>query len=989
MTPEQYERVGDLFDAAMELAPDARPDFLARACDGDDELRGEVESLLRASAQADGFIAGKVAGVMAEMAEQQKNPSLIGHSLSHYQVLSLLGVGGMGEVYLAQDTRLARKVAIKLLPQAFTRDPERLRRFEQEALATSALNHPNILTVYDIGTTSKELGSAPFIVAELLEGEELRKEMKEGPLPLRRSIEYARQIAAGLAAAHEKGIVHRDLKPENLFVTKDGLVKILDFGLAKLKGLRIADFGMRNEDADALLSATAKNPHSAIRNPHLTAPGTVMGTVGYMSPEQVRGQDADHRSDIFSFGLILYEMLAGRRAFQGESFAETMAAIVKEEPPDLTEANPRIPPQLERIVSHCLEKQPARRFQTASDLGFALEALSSPSGSRLKEETELSGAGTVNALPHRPGREKWWIATAALTLLSAAFFAWAYFKGPSAPEARPMKLSLALPEKTQFGHIAVSPDGAWLVFTTETGSKQLWALALSTGEAKPLAGSEGAKHPFWSPDSRFIGFFTSDKLKKIEINGGLPVTLCEIRDGNGGSWNREGAILFATLDGGELWSVPATGGAVALVLQNNSKQKELVLRFPSFLPDGHHFLYSVASNDRDVRGVYLGSLDGGTRQRLLGDYSNAIYVPSNTGRVDNGYVLFGHEKALMAQPFDSRTLRLAGEPITVAGQIATIVNSVYRNFSASGNGVLIFDPEPNRQQKHALWVDRAGRTIKTLKQLADMRVARIAPDGRRFVAANYDLPTNNFDLWLSDVTGGNTVRFTFDPGNDGFPVWSPDASRIAWAASRGESFQLYEKAVNHAGQETPLLQSNHNQVPTDWSRDGRYIIYRQSDPKTNIDIWALPLFDRQNPFPLVQSAANESGGVLSPDGRWLAYHSDESGRYEVYIQSFPGGGGKQRISTGGGVWPCWRGDGKELYYRALDDKLMAAPVTGQASLSVGPPVTLFEFRSGGLPDQPYFSMDHDGQRFLLNAIVETETNSPLTVVVNWMAGMKK
>lgn len=714
-----------------------------------------------------------------------------------------------------------------------------------------------------------------------------------------------------------------------------------------------------------------------------------MGTVGYMSPEQVRGQETDHRSDIFSFGLILYEMLAGRRAFQGESFAETMAAIVKEEPPNLTEANPRIPPQLERIVSRCLEKQPARRFQTASDLGFALEALSSPSGSRLKEETELSGVGTVNALPHRPGREKWWIATAALTLLSAAVFAWAYFKGPSAPEARPMKLSLALPEKTQFGHIAVAPDGAWLVFTTETGSKQLWALALSTGEAKPLAGSEGAKHPFWSPDSRFIGFFTSDKLKKIEINGGLPVTLCEIRDGNGGSWNREGAILFATLDGGELWSVPATGGAVALVLQNNLKQKELVLRFPSFLPDGHHFLYSVASNDRDVRGVYLGSLDGGTRRRLLGDYSNAIYVASNTGRMDNGYVLFGHEKALMAQPFDSRTLRLAGEPITVAGQIATIVNSVYRNFSASGNGVLIFDPEPNRQQKHALWVDRAGRTIKTLKQLADMRVARIAPDGRRFVAANYDLQTNNFDLWLSDVTGGNTVRFTFDPGNDGFPVWSPDASRIAWAASRGESFQLYEKAVNHAGQETPLLQSNHNQVPTNWSRDGRYIIYRQSDPKTNIDIWALPLFDRQNPVPLVQSAANESGGVLSPDGRWLAYHSDESGQYEVYVQSFPGGGGKQRISTGGGVWPGWRGDGKELYYRALDDKLMAAPVAGGASLAVSAPVALFDFRSGSLPDQPYYAADRDGQHFLLNAIVEAETTSPLTVMVNWMAGMKK
>lgn len=715
-----------------------------------------------------------------------------------------------------------------------------------------------------------------------------------------------------------------------------------------------------------------------------------MGTVGYMSPEQVRGQETDHRSDIFSFGLILYEMLAGRRAFQGESFAETMAAIVKEEPPDLTEANPKIPPQLERLVGRCLEKSPARRFQTASDLGFALEALLTPSGLRLKEDTALSGAGTVNAMPHRPGREKWWIAATALAMVLAAFFAWKYVARSSAPEARQMKLSLLLPEKTAFNNIALSPDGTWLAFTTETGgTRQLWTLALATGETRPVAGSEGAKHPFWSPDSRLIGFFTSDKLKKVEVAGGLPITICDVRDGNGGSWSREGMIIFATLDGGELWRVPSMGGAIALVLKNDLKRREGVLRFPKFLPDSQHFLYSMSSNDKDVRGVYLGSLGGGTRQRLIADYSNASYVPSDAGRMDNGYLLFGHENALMAQPYDAGKLRLGGEPFIVAGQIATIVNSVYRNFSASDNGLLVFDPEPNRQQKQALWVDRAGKTINTLKQFADLRVARIAPDGRHFVAGNYDLQTNNFDLWLSDVSGGNTVRFTFDPGNDGFPVWSPDASRIAWAASRGEYFQLYEKAVNRTGQEVPLLQSDFNKAPTDWSRDGRYIIYRQTDPKTQFDIWALPLFDRQPPFPLLQSAANESAGVLSPDGKWLAYHSDESGRYEVYVQSFPGGGGKQRVSTVGGVWPCWRGNGKELYFRALDDRLMAAPVTGQTSLVAGAPLALFAYRSGGLPDQPYYAADPDGQRFLLNAIVEAETNSPLTVLVNWMSEGKK
>jgi serine/threonine protein kinase/Tol biopolymer transport system component len=899
--------------------------------------------------------------------------SLIGHCVSHYQVLSLLGAGGMGEVYLAQDTRLKRKVALKLLPRIYAHNQEWLRRFQQEALATSALNHPNILTVYDIGTASTELGGAPFIVAELLEGGELRKQMRDGPLPVRKAIEYARQITAGLAAAHEKGVVHRDLKPENLFVTIDGLVKILDFGLAKLSPKH-----------------SERSGPGLTTQQQLTNPGTVMGTIGYMSPEQVRGLEADHHSDIFSFGLILYEMLAGRRAFQGESSAETMAAIVKEDPPDIMESNPKIPPQLERIVSRCLEKQPARRFQTASDLGFALEALLTPSGTWLKEEdTASSITKPVPTVPRRFGQEKLWAAATALAVLVSAFFAWAYFTRPLPRQERPLRLSLSLPAKTKFGHMAISPDGAWLAFTTETGSRQLWTLALSTGEAKPLAGSEGAKYLFWSPDSRFIGYFTADKLKKIEVTGGFSITLCDIRDGNGGSWNRQDVIILSTLEGGKLFRVSATGGAPALVLQNDLKRQELVLRFPSFLPDGHHFLYSLASNDKEVRGIYLGSLDGGTRQRLLGDYSNAIYVAPDTSRTDNGYLLFGRERAMMAQSFDARTLRLRGETVTLAGQIATIVNSIYRNFSASNSGLLVFDPEPNRQHKQMLWVDRAGKTINVLKQFDDARMARLAPDGRHFAASNYDLEKNNFDLWLSDVAGGNTVRFTFDPGNDNFPVWSPDASRIAWSASRGEYFQLYEKAVNRTGGETSLLLSDSNKIPTDWSRDGRYIIYRQSDPRTQFDIWALPLFGERKPFSLLQTEADENAGALSPDGHWLAYHSDESGRYEVYVQSFPGGSGRQRVSTGGGVWPQWRGNGKELYYRTPDDNLMATPVSDQTSLVLGAPVALFEYRSAGLPNQPYYSVASDGQRFLLNAIVETETNSPLTVLVNWMVGLKK
>lgn len=972
MSPEQFLRAGELFHAALELAPETRADFLAKACVADDELLREVESLLAARAQADGFIVGQVAGVVAELVAQRATPSLVGQSLSHYQVLSLLGAGGMGEVYAAQDTRLGRKVALKLLPAAFAQNTERLRRFEQEALAASALNHPNILTVYDIGTAPAELGGAPFIVAELLEGEELRKQLKAGPLPVRKAIEYARQLAAGLTAAHDKGVVHRDLKPENLFITNDGLVKILDFGLAKLRP-------QLSEQSGATKTAQAQ----------ITNPGTVMGTVGYMSPEQVRGQEADHRADIFSFGLILYEMLAGRPAFEGESSAETMAAIAKEEPPELSESNPKISPQLERLVARCLEKQPARRFQTASDLGFALEAFLTPSGSRLKPESGPAEAATSTPAPRRNRREHWWMAVAGLGLLLAAGFAWAYFTRPAAQLTQPLTLSLTLPEQAKYRHFALSPDGTRLAFTTAVGvSTQLWTLALATGEARLLAGSEGARHPFWSPDSRFIGFFTADKLNKIEAAGGLPTTLCAVRLGNGGSWNRAGVIIFGTVDGGELLRVSATGGVPTTVLFNNSKRQELVLRFPSFLPDGTHFLYSIASNNKEVRGIYLGSLTGNVRERLVGDYSNALYAPAVPGKSETGYLLFGHEKGLVAQPFNARTFQLGGEPVTVAAQIATTLNSVYRNFSASENGVLVFDADPQRQQKQTLWVDRGGKTLNVLKQLDDIRAARLAPDGRRFVASNYDLATNNFDLWLSDVTSGNTVRFTFDAANDSFPVWSPDASRIVWAANRERGLQLYEKAVQANEQEKPLLQSAHNKTPTDWSLDGRFIIYHQSDDQTQFDLWALPLRGEPKPFPLVQSAANESGGVLSPDGRWLAYHSDETGRYEVYVQNFPGSGGKQRVSTGGGVWPFWRGDGKELYYRALDDKLMVAPVRGQTLLAVSPPTALFEFRSGGLPDQPFYAVDRAGQHFLLNTIVEAETQTPLTVLVNWAAVLK-
>src|SRR5262245_22997954 len=548
MDKQRWQQIESIYHAALDLDPNERAAFLAESCAEDSDLRREVVELLGYDGAAESFIQGNALAFEARRLEpeelSQTAPQLLpGQQIGTYKILSLLGRGGMGVVYRARDERLRRDVAIKVLPASLSHDADRLRRFEQEAHATSALNHPNILTIYDIGAHER----APFIVAELLEGEELRAQLESGALAARRALEYAQQITAGLAAAHEKGIVHLDLKPENLFVTKDGRVKILDFGLAKLRPLQVGAV-----DTDA---PTQKR---------LTDPGVVMGTVGYMSPEQVRGQETDHRSDIFSFGVILYEMLSGQRAFRGASAIEVMNAILKEEPAELGETNVKISPQLEKLVRRCLEKKPERRFQTASDLGFALEALSTPSGS------QLSGAryGKTLAQTKWRRREKLLLAAASLLGVMALVFAWAYFTRQPAMDAHVFKTSILPPEKTSFGQIAVSPDGKWLAFNAATGGKiQLWLRALETGEEKLLPGTERANYPFWSPDSKWIGFFVPEKLKKVGISGGIPATLCDARGAAGGTWSREGVMLFSSLSGVGLSRVPATGGVATSVMR--------------------------------------------------------------------------------------------------------------------------------------------------------------------------------------------------------------------------------------------------------------------------------------------------------------------------------------------------------------------------------------------------------------------------------------
>jgi len=878
----------------------------------------------------------------------------------------------MGEVYCGRDTRLDREVAIKILPANYASDANRLKRFEQEARTTSALNHPNILTVYDIGTHE----GLPYIVAELLAGSELHAKLNEGPLPPRKAIDYSQQIAQGLAAAHEKGIIHRDLKPENLFVTSDGRVKILDFGLAKL----------RPQPTELINSNIATEKQ-------ITDPGTVMGTVGYMSPEQVRGEHLDPRSDIFSFGAVLYEMLTGRRAFKRNTLAETMTAILKEEPPALIEVNNNISPQVERIVNHCLVKRRENRFQSARDLDFALSGLSAVSGLR-SDPTNVLAKERVNASWIFSRQWLGWMVAGVflLGLLVSLPFTFKYLRQPAVAKDRVVRLSLLPPEKSSFDDIAISPDGGSLAFTAATGGKvQLWVQSLDSTEARALAGTEGASYPFWSPDNRFVAYFAGNKLKKIEVSGGIPITLSEVRVGTGGSWSRDGVIIFSSLGGVGVLRVSAAGGEVTSVVRPDPKRQESDFTGPSFLPDSKHFLYASSSPLKEVTGIYVGSLDNTLSKRLLPDYSNAVYVSDDNGR---GYVLFGREEALMAQPFDLGKLQLSGEPFVVAPHVRRALGNIeslrHLSCSVSENGVLVLDQLPNRLRSQLIWTDRSGKQISSIDDLTNVAMVNLAPDGQHFVVSRLDLQTGDNDVWLSDETGKNATRFTFDSAIDNYPIWSPDGSRIVWCSNREGIYQLYQKAASGAGQDELLFKSDYYKFPNSWSPDGRYVIYREINPRTNFDVWVLPVgpdAGDQKPFPFLDTAANEAAAVLSPDGQWMAYCSDESGRYEVYVQSFPGHGGKRQISTGGGLGPRWAG--KELFYHALDGKLMAIEVKPGRSFEASAPAPLFEFRAGGNLITPYYDVTRDGQKFLLSTIVETQPAAPLTVMVNWTAAYRK
>ena len=875
----------------------------------------------------------------------------------------------MGEVYLARDMDIGRDVAVKVLPSTFSHDRDRLQRFQQEACAAGALNHPNILSIYDVG---KHNGS-PYVVSELLEGETLRMRVGGTPLIQRRAIDYALQIAKGLAAAHEKGIVHRDLKPENIFVTNDGRVKILDFGLAKLTQMdgnqSQTDIPTRRVD---------------------TGPGVVMGTVGYMSPEQLKGRPVDQRSDIFSFGAILYEMLSGQRAFHRESVPETMSAILREDPPDLSDTNERISPALERIVNHCLEKNPEERFHSAIDLAFALETLS--------DSTTVSKE-TAAVLQPTSLHSRWrqWLpwSVAAVALLLAAFaLLWPYIRtAPTNENTSPLRFTISLPDNAVIiGPPVVSPDGTHVVYrlNTEDSKELLWLRALNSLDARPLAGTEAAVQPFWSPDSRSIAFFASARLKRIELSGGAPQIVCDAPSNVSGAWSRDGGtIIFSRGVSSGLYRVPAAGGTPVQLTVVDQSRNEIEHLWPYFLPDGRHFIFLVRNAQPENSGVYVGSLDSKDTKLLVQVHSSAVYAPP-------GYLLFVRDTTLMAQPFNADALDIQGDAFPVAEQAVRNPIIGRAMFSVSDNGLLVMRTG-TLVSNQLIWFDRTGKQLGAVTPPGTYSGLVLSPDGKQVAVSRVDVQTATaFDIWLIDIARGTQMRLTTDPASDTFPSWSPNGDRIIFVSTRNGASTIYQKPSNGSSPEEPLFSSPELKYNPTWSPDGQSIVFAQLNAKTNADLYLMSAQGDKKLEPFLQTNFIEAQARFSPNGRWIAYVSNETGQFEVYVAAFPLAGGKVPISIGGGSQPHWRADGRELYYYAPNRKLVAVEVSSDGpTFQVGVSQALFDIRIGGMgldqifPGNSYYTPARDGTRFLVPSVPESPVPQPINVIVDWHADSKK
>ena len=849
-------------------------------------------------------------------------------------------------MYRARDSKLKREVAIKMLPAEFSQDPERISRFQREAEVLASLNHPNIAAIYDLA----EANGSRFLVLELVDGETLADRVSRGPIPIDEALRIAQEICSALEAAHEKGVVHRDLKPANVKITADGKVKVLDFGLAK---------ALESTPANSVLSNSPTLSMAA------TNAGIVLGTAAYMSPEQAKGRAVDRRSDIFAFGCVLCEMLTGRPVFEGEDVTEIMSRVVTGEP-DWNRLPSATPPAIRRMLQRALKKDPRQRLGDIRDARLEIEdALNAPPQAAAKGPAGHPGA-------------KW---IAALAVAVALIIALAVPTVRHLRETLPSEMRLAIntPSTAAPDEFALSPDGKYIAFIASgDGVQRLWLRPLDKTEAQPLPGTDAADWPFWSSDSRSIGFFATSKLYRIDIGGGLPQVVTTAAPlGRGGAWNADGTILLTPSASSPVSRVAASGGEpVAVTHIDLGRQTNH--RYPYFLPDGRHFLFYGAGIPEES-GLYLGSLEGGTPKRLTASDSHGAYLEPDM-------VVFVQQGALLARRLDMERGELTGEPVKIADSVGYDSTNLGA-FSVSKNGIAYRSGAAERRQ--LTWFDRSGKAVGQAGNPDSnaLMYPDLSPDGRRVALTRTVL--GNMDIFLMDLLrGGSFTRFTFEPTNDIDPLWSKDGTQIVFSSNRKGVFDLYRKPSNGVGSEELLLESPKAKVAQDWSRDGRFLLYYDVDPKSGRDLWALDLNSKERkPNAVANTPFEESMAEFSPDGHFVAYQTNESGSFQIVVKTFPQATGKWQVSTGGGVSPRWRVDGNELYFIAPDGKLMAAPVTASGSVfEPRTPVALFQTHifSGGTAanNRHQYAVSRDG-RFLINQSVEESTTSPITLILNW------
>jgi serine/threonine protein kinase/Tol biopolymer transport system component len=902
---------------------------------------------------------------------------MIGSQLAHYRITAALGAGGMGEVWRAEDTKLDREVALKVLPADVAEDPERLARFEREAKVLASLNHPNIAHLY--GSESVEVSdgdqgtddnskfkiqnsklTAPavtFLVMELVEGEDLSERISRGPIPIDEAIPMALQIAEALEAAHESGIVHRDLKPANIKITDDGTVKVLDFGLAK---------AWESESADSSLSLSPTMTH------HATQAGVILGTAAYMSPEQARGKKVDRRTDIWAFGVVLCEMLTGVKLFQGETVTDLMAAVLTRDL-DLDQLPSNTPASVKRLLRRCLEKDPQRRLQC---LGDARLELLDTEGDVAEPKQESESSGLRRALP--------WVIAAAMGAVVVAVVLWGSGKDVSqTPEYR---FTIPAPEGTVFhleglapGPVALSPDGRRVAFTVRdvSGVIRLGVRNLDEVETRYLEGAEGAQYPFWSPDGSQIGFFTrtGTALKVIPSNGGSVRTLSSSRNGKGASWNNDDTIIFTPDSNTPIFAIPAQGGEPRQLTTIDEEAGENSHRHPLFLPDGRTFIYLARNvGGPDTHTVMVGSLDGTLDAEVLRSPSGALYV--------DGRLLYLRGRRLFARAFDPDSLKLSGDEIELADDVMNIEGAARGVFSATKD-VLVFQQGEEHTMSELLWLDRSGAKIGRVSDVASYYSLALSPDGSKVAVPVSNDIIGTHDLWICDVERDLRSRVTFDDGEDLSPIWSEDGRHVYFVSNREEILELYRVTPGETGEPVKIISSKHTLTPNSVSPDGRLMLLSVESGDAGSDLVVFDLTDGEELQPFRATQFNEEHGAFSPDGRWVAYTSDESGRFEVYVTPATGGGRHWQVSTEGGLWPKWIPDTGEMLYQDATGRFVIVQMqTSGDEIGIGTPEVLF---GGYVASRLYSLYDpaRDGSKILYRALSNEDPPEPPIVVVNW------